>query len=42
MRKMDAILRYNFRIEPDELNDDEWAKRWNEWVWLCGEMNKKR
>jgi len=42
IRKMDAILRYNFRIDPEELDDEAWAERWNEWVWLAGEIYKKK
>ena len=33
LRKIDTLLRLYFKIDPDALNDDEWAKRWNELKW---------
>ena len=28
--KINALLRYHFKIDPDKLNDNEWAKSWGE------------
>ncbi len=28
--KINALLRYHFKIDPDKLDDDEWAKSWGE------------
>jgi len=30
VRQIDALLRFYFRIDPDELNDNDWAERWRE------------
>lgn len=30
IRMIDALLRYHFHIEPDALDDELWAMRWNE------------
>jgi hypothetical protein len=27
---IDALLRYHFHIDPDMLDDETWAMRWNE------------
>ena len=34
MRIADACLRYYMHIEPDDLNDEEWAARYQELLWI--------
>lgn len=40
MRKIDALLRYNFKVDTDKLDDDEWAMLWNDLLWIR-EQEKK-
>lgn len=30
VRQIDALLRFYFAVDPDTLDDNEWAARWNE------------
>ena len=39
LRKMNALLRYHFKLDPDELDDNEFAMRWNELDWILKKMN---
>jgi hypothetical protein len=34
IRKVNALLRYHFKINPDELTDDEWCERYQELKWV--------
>jgi hypothetical protein len=34
LEKIDAILRVHFNIKPDELSVDEWAKLFQQWVYV--------
>jgi len=38
MRQIDALLRFHFKIDPDQLDDDQWALRWNELEWVLKKM----
>ncbi len=38
---MTALLRYHFKIEPENLSDEEFIKLWNEYV-FCTETEKNR
>lgn len=41
IRKIDALLRYHFHLDPSQLSDDEWAMRWNELKWVREQEAKK-
>lgn len=28
IRQVNALLRFHFKLDPDKLNDDEWAEAW--------------
>jgi len=34
VRKITGMLRAYFHGTPEQLDDDEWAKQWNELKWL--------
>jgi hypothetical protein len=34
VRKCNALIRYIFKIDPEQLSEEEWAMRWNEAHWL--------
>jgi hypothetical protein len=31
---MDVQIRYYFHVDPDQLDDDQYAKIWNQCVWF--------
>lgn len=41
MRQIDALLRFHFKIDPDLLDDDAWAKRWGELDWVLMKEREK-
>jgi hypothetical protein len=41
VRKINALLRIYFHINPDELSDTEWAMRWKELVWCLKNNHPK-
>lgn len=30
IRQVNALLRFHFKLDPDELNDDQWAQAWGD------------
>lgn len=34
IRQIDAQLRYYMHIDPDSLDDETWAMRYNELLWI--------
>jgi len=34
LEKIDAVIRVHFGINPDELSTDEWAKLFQQWVYV--------
>ncbi len=34
MQKIDAVIRVHFKENPEELSDEDWAKRLQEWVYV--------
>ncbi len=34
MQKIDAIIRVHFNINPEELSDEDWAKLFQQWVYV--------
>jgi len=40
MRKMSALIRFHFKVNTDELEDEEWARLWNDLVWMKEEENR--
>jgi hypothetical protein len=34
IRKINAMLRYHFKIDPDLLDDEDWLLRWRELQWV--------
>lgn len=38
LRKMNAMLRFHFKIDPDALSDEEFAMRWHELVWILNQQ----
>jgi len=34
MQKIDAIIRVAFNVDPEELSDEQWTKRFQEWVYV--------
>lgn len=41
VRKINALLRYHFKIEPEKLNDRDWLARWAELKYIL-EFERKR
>lgn len=37
MAGIDAMIRFFFKENPDNLSDEEYARRWKEINWLSGE-----
>ena len=40
-RKMSALIRYHFKINPDQLSDFEFAKLWNDLEFVLQYENKR-
>jgi|GEM_PF-3737346 len=34
MQKIDAIIRVNYNIDPEELSQQDWAKYFQQWVYV--------
>jgi hypothetical protein len=34
IRKINALLQYHFKIDPDSLNEQQWAMKANELKWV--------
>jgi hypothetical protein len=34
LRKVNIQLRYYAGVDPNTLNDDEWAMTWNDLIWI--------
>lgn len=41
LRKIDALLRFYFKIDPDQLTDEAWADRWGELKYALEQDAKK-
>jgi hypothetical protein len=35
-------MRYHFHSNPDELDDDEWAKQWGELEWALNFLKEEK
>lgn len=40
--QISAIIRYYYRINPDELSDEDFAKYWAEWLFIQELESKKK
>lgn len=40
-KKINAQLRYHFKIDPDLLSDEDWLKRWDELKFAIEEESKR-
>jgi len=38
VRRINALLRFYFKIEPDLLSDEEWGERWGELHWVLKDV----
>jgi len=39
LQKINAILRYHYSINPDELSDQEYAQKFQDWVYITRVKN---
>lgn len=41
LRKVNALLRYHFKIDPEELTDEQYSERWQELKWAIDFESKR-
>jgi hypothetical protein len=41
LRKANALLRYHFKIEPEQLTDEQFSERWQELKWVLEFENQR-
>lgn len=42
IRKVNALIRYFFHVDPDPLDDDAYAQMWQELVWVRGILKQDK
>jgi hypothetical protein len=41
IRKINGLLQYHYKIDPNTLSDDEWCWKWKELKWVLSFETKR-
>lgn len=41
LRKIDALIRFHFKIDPDKLTDNKWAELWQQLQYALEQENQR-